>query len=185
MTTGSADWFSRLGALASVLVVLAAAAPARAEITEEEAKSGPLTFCSFGPKVKMLEPRREPEKKGCVGGAKIQGVQWICTTPDKAESHVQEFRKTLVAEATKQCKAFCAKLAPRCEGKLDSVFRCGLQTDREDAVVMGQRLGCRKDCTGKAFAYCSLYNIGFLTDDVKYMETQPTNCHCLKADRSR
>jgi hypothetical protein len=151
-----------------------------AEIDAEEAKTGPLTFCRFGPKVKILEPRKDPLGSGCPGGAKIQGVFWECTTADRVESKIQDFRKSLTDIAIAQCKKFCANRAPGCEGKMDTVFRCGLQTDREDAVIMGKKLGCRKDCTGKAFAYCSLYNIGFLTDDVQFMETQPTNCHCFK-----
>jgi hypothetical protein len=155
-------------------------APSLAQMSEEEAKTAPLTFCRFGPKVKMLEPRREPKQKGCGGGAKIQGVFWECTTPDRVETTIHAFRKTLAEEATRRCKEFCAKLETGCQGRMDSIFRCGLETGREDATIMGKKLGCRNACTGRAFAYCSLYNIGFQTDDVKFMETQPTNCHCFK-----
>jgi hypothetical protein len=146
-----------------------------------QAGPGELTFCRFGPKIKILEPRKPDFTKGvCDGEVKVQGVLWECVPSTKVESTVTKFHTQLTREAVVECKKFCARLAPGCEGKFDQAEKRWLLTTREDAVVMGQEFGCRSSCSGQAFAYSSIYNVGYLTDDVAFIAKQPVNCKCFK-----
>jgi hypothetical protein len=145
---------------------------------------GEMTFCHFGPKFKVVFPVVRAESWGgkdlCTGSAKIQGVFWECTQPAHVEGKTSEFQDKLRKQARIECQNHCERRSARCVGELALSSRCGLQTNAEDAIIMGKRVGCRKDCTGQAFAYCSLYNSAFRSEDFDQISKQRPNCFCKK-----
>jgi hypothetical protein len=161
-------------------IALSCTVPARGEGPASSADEGELTFCHFGPKLKVLFPA-DTGKPGdkCTGNAKVQVLQWDCVPPEKAEKTVEDLRKALIAQAAEACTRHCANRTRDCIGKFDIPPKCGLGTDREDATILGKRFGCRSDCSGGAFAYCALYNSGFKTVEPELMAKQAPNCHCV------
>jgi hypothetical protein len=159
-----------------VALFLSLSAHARDEDSDE------LTFCKFGPKTKAIEKAVVVAPQGatdpCTGIGKIQGVMWECTEPGKVERRVEEMRERLNEVAGDQCRKLCAERAPGCQGKLIVRASCGLQTSRDEAVLLGKRFGCRKDCQGPAFSYCSLFDAGFRTEEPVLTPKQPGNCQC-------
>jgi hypothetical protein len=141
---------------------------------------GELTFCHFGPKLKVLFPETSGKPGDeCTGNAKVQVLQWDCVAPEKVERTVEGFRKALVKQASEACTKHCTARGRGCTGKFDISPKCGLGTDREDGQILGKRFGCRGDCSGKAFAYCALYDSAFKTVEPELMAKQPPNCHCV------
>lgn len=148
----------------------------------EDSENGEMTFCHFGPKFKLVFPSVRAATWGgkdrCTGSVKVQGVFWECTQPSKVTGKISEFQESLRKQAITECQKHCERRGPKCVGELTLAARCGLQTDREDSVIMGKRMGCRKDCTGQAFAYCSLYDAAFRSDDTDRIAKQAPNCFC-------
>jgi len=144
----------------------------------KEVVEGELTFCHFGPKLKVSDQVMASDK--CTGTAKVQGVMWKCVPSDKVETEIVGFQRQLIEVAAQECKRHCERREKGCKGLFIAPSSCGLATDREDAVIMGKRQGCRKDCQGRAFAYCSIYDAGFRTDDPELMIRQTPNCRCGK-----
>jgi|GEM_PF-5642802 len=165
-----------LFALGLTVVSAFAAAPKDVDYTAE----GHLTFCQFGPKIKVIETKLlEPkDKNACTGWAKVQGIFWACGAADQNDMQILNFRNHLSKDAEVRCLEHCAARANGCEGIFKSPLRCGLQTDTADAAAMGSRLGCRKDCMGKAFTYCSIYDAGFRSEDPPKTAKQLPNCQC-------
>lgn len=143
---------------------------------------GDMTFCHFGPKFKVIQPEVRSEKWGgkdpCTGSVKVQGVYWECARSDKVESKIFEFQNKLRKQAQGECQKHCARRGSRCVGELRLSRSCGLQTDQEDSVIMGKRMGCRQDCSGQSFAYCSLYDAAFRSEDEDRIKKQTPNCYC-------
>jgi len=166
------------GILIAFLVILPVAAAALSEENDD------LTFCHFGPKILVQDPVVDPsDDDECRGTAKIQAVMWKCTKADLVETQTGIFKKELVKQATKECQQLCRRRDRKCSGRFEGKAGCGLENNREDAVIMGQRQGCRKDCDGPAFAYCSLYNAGFRSKDPEYMADARPNCRCYKTSK--
>ncbi len=146
-------------------------------------ENGEMTFCHFGPKFKLVEAsyarnRSFNKNDKCSGMAKVQGVYWECAQPGQVEAKVAGFREQLRKQALSECQKHCARRGNNCTGRLLNSGKCGLQTDREDAITLGKRMGCRNDCPGQAFAYCSLYDGAFRSDDSERIAKQPANCEC-------
>jgi hypothetical protein len=163
-----------------ITLLMAASVHARGPASE-----GELTFCHFGPKMKVLDPvvgkagqAQAPRTDLCTGSAKIQGVLWECGSLDRLEGRVAGFRERLFGLARKECERHCGARAKGCVGRMEKPEKCGLETDREDAITMGKRMGCRKDCAGPHFAYCSLYDGGFRSEDPEMISKQAPNCSC-------
>ena len=146
-------------------------------------EDGEMTFCKFGPKFKMFEPvvtkgNTWGSNDSCSGTVKVQGVYWECTNPSLVTPKVTEFKDKLRKQAIEECQKHCSRRGRSCMGRLITSGRCGLQTDRDDAAIMGKRMGCRSDCSGQAFAYCSLYDAAFQSEDSSRIAKQAPNCQC-------
>ncbi len=146
---------------------------------------GEMTFCKFGPKFKMHQPtvlrgQTLDKNDSCTGSVKVQGVYWECVLPGNVESKVTDFKEKLKIQAVMECQKHCERRSRNCTGHLVVSGNCGLQTDRDEAVTMGKKMGCRNDCQGQAFAYCSLYDAAFRSEDDARMAKQPPNCQCKK-----
>ena len=172
----------RLDAMRSfqVFLVLLLALSAFRQQTWAGAEVGKLSFCLFGPKMKVLSVVKDHEGDPCTGSAKVQGVLWKCEAPDRVEDMTPDFRNQLNKLASAECAKHCAGRSPGCKSQFTQKVHCGLETDRENADAMGKRLGCRSDCAGPSFAYCSLYDAAFQTDDRERMKTQAPNCRCVQ-----
>lgn len=128
--------------------------------------------------MKVLEAETSA-KDACSGTAKVQGILWRCGKADEVGDSVTRFRERLAREAKAECEKHCERRASGCRGVLVPVTRCGLETDREDALAMGKRQGCGPNCPGPAFTYCSLYDAGFRTEDPDRVRKQTPNCRCI------
>ncbi|MBI4925959.1 MAG: hypothetical protein HY843_08560 [Bdellovibrio sp.] len=142
-----------------------------------------MTFCKFGPKFKLYESTETrtklwDKKDKCTGTVKIQGVYWSCVKPADVEEKVQEYKTKLKSQALIECQKHCERRGSNCIGELSITGGCGLKTDRDEALTMGQKMGCRKDCPGQSFAYCSLYDAAFRTEDADRISKQIPNCRC-------
>jgi hypothetical protein len=161
-----------------VLLFLSAlnASAAHADGLEE----GKLSFCRFGPKIKITHVVVDDKPKGnvCNGSAKIQGVMWECQSPEKVEELVYGYRKNLGKLASDECTRHCESRASHCKAKFLTPQACGLTVDHEDALALGKKFGCRADCSGNAFVYCSLFDAGFQTEDDARMAKESPNCYC-------
>jgi len=209
-----------LAAFAGTLAIAAGGCAPRAvdedaPVPASSAKSGfgqtrdALTFCRFGPKLKVLEQVFTPtpadtlrtentgwvsrlwssvvrgdDPKGCSGTAKIQTVSWECGESTEAESHADRLLRQMLPLAEAECKKHCESRTHNCHGIFQPQARCGLMTDTEDAVAAGERYRCGKGCAGKGFIYCSIYDAGFKTDDPVLIAPQLPNCRCVPVSPS-
>lgn len=139
---------------------------------------GELTFCTFGPKIKIVEPKFKTSA-GCNGTAKIQGVLWECTPSLRAEAQIVDFRQKMLRLATKECSEFCRARGEGCLGRFEAPAKCGHETNREEASSLGKSFGCRKDCGGSSFVYCAIYHANFRTEDPREIADLPPNCRCI------
>lgn len=150
---------------------------------------GELTFCQFGPKVTVVADSFKKDSDSssggdrCSGTAKVQGVLWRCAQPEQAEKLIDEFRRELTRLGTKECQKLCSERGRGCKASFEIPVRCGLQTKREDAVALGKRFGCRKDCSGSAFVYCAIYDSSFRHNEPAMIERQRANCRCSPTGR--
>jgi hypothetical protein len=162
-------------ALVFALSVSSAGAPAAS--SDEDGK---LTFCHFGPKMKVIETAAPQSESGdsCSGTAKIQGVMWECGGVEQLSSKTERFRKELQKLAEEECSKHCSNRVRGCQGKVVRPFRYGLQTDSEDAIAAGKRVECGAGCPGQAFIYTSIYDAGFRTEDPSRTGKQAANCLC-------
>jgi hypothetical protein len=201
---------SRVAILVTALQFLAILAVQTIAIGQDTSVSsgskdeGELSFCRFGPKLKVLSPTVAGEGMGaagsalsqasqgsptspdkCSGTAKIQDVLWECNQPSKISTTLDRFRRKIAEDAKAECELHCSRRASGCKGKFVMPAKCGLETDREDAVELGKRLGCRSDCEGKAFIYCSLLNAGYKSEDPELIAKQKPNCRCEPAPEDR
>ncbi len=156
--------------ISSLALILALALSAHAD-------PGDLTFCHFGPKLKVIDPV-VTGNDSCAGTAKIQGVLWECAPSSQVGERVRKFHSQLLDQAKGACEEHCANRAPHCKGALVFTSRCGLRTTEDDALIVGKRFGCRTDCAGGAFAYCSIFDAGFRTGDARDLASQSPNCRC-------
>lgn len=178
----------RIGAC--VIFAIIVAAPALGASTPDS-DVAPLSFCSFGPKMKVFVPATSPgspegERDGhCPAPVQVQGIQWECLQKEKTEQSVDEFRLALQAHAKEECDSYCKgkSTGASCTGRLDVSQVCGLQTRSVDAVNVGKKLGCRVDCPGQAMAFCSIYNADFTSGSAEALAGQPPNCHCAPSSR--
>ena len=157
-------------------MVAFAQSPARADDDD-----GELSFCNFGPKVNVVtSPKETPSAEDpCADKVRVQGVLWKCGSPDRVDGTVEKFFKDLNEQAQEECNKHCERNGPNCHGIYTKKQACGLTTDREDAVALGKRFGCRKDCAdGKAFMYCSIYNAGYQGPNPDRVLAQKPNCEC-------
>lgn len=143
---------------------------------EGEPAPGELSFCRFGPKMRVLQPVRG--SKPCEASAKIQGLLWECVTTDQVAGRVADFTKRLSELASEECEKFCRGEGRRCRARFTPPSECGLQTDLEEAVAAGKKFGCRKNCGGQAFSYCSIYDAGYRLDDPAMVSGKAPNCVC-------
>ncbi|MCM2276651.1 MAG: hypothetical protein NDJ89_01075 [Oligoflexia bacterium] len=168
----------------SILLLLLGSGPAisaRADIFSRSATDEAMAYCTFGPKVRIVATADKPEDRtGCAGSAKIQAVQWECASFDGISARVERFRKKLVSLAEAECGRFCASRAKGCQGRFQAPTRCGLQTDYDEGIAAGKKLGCRSDCAGTALSFCSLYDAGYRTDDPALISKQAPNCLCAR-----
>jgi hypothetical protein len=171
---------TRRGLLSAILLLTVLAGGWAPQARAWTVHEGDLTFCDFGPKFRVLEPKIENPKSSdhCTGTAKIQGVLWACADNGRNEQLVQDFRRRLNTQAERECQKHCSARQLGCEGHFLAPGRCGLQTDAEGAVALGKRMGCRKDCSGQVFSYCSLYDAGFRSEDPEKVSKQTPNCRC-------
>lgn len=139
-----------------------------------------LTFCTFGPKLRVLEPETNDSKDKCTGSAKVQAILWECVPGMEVNGKVSDFLFKLNRAASAECSKHCSKRASGCQGKFVASKNCGLGTTREEAMIMGKRQGCRKECSGDHFAYCSIYDAGYRTVDGDRIATQKPNCFCSR-----
>jgi hypothetical protein len=153
---------------------------ARAEVDTD---AGYLTFCKFGPKVRILTPKEPPEadrKDSCEIHVRVQALIWECETPTHVDATLSNFVTQLNSSAEQKCRTFCSNRGRKCVGRFDKAKKCGLGTDTQAAIKLGQdQFKCRKDCAkGVGFVYCSIYDAGFQTDVPEMTAKQPANCHC-------
>ena len=154
--------------------------------SEVDTDAGYLTFCKFGPKVRVLTPKEPPEadvgskKNQCEIHIRVQALMWECQTPTHVDASLGSFLKELNSAAEEKCKVYCSTRGTRCVGNFDKAAKCGLGTDTQAAIKLGQdEFKCRKDCSGGVgFVYCSLYDAGFQTDIPAMTAKQAANCHC-------
>src|SRR4051812_36589428 len=104
-----------------------------------------LSFCHFGPKIKITNVVIDelPAGNKCAGTAKVQGVLWECGTPDKVDQLVYSYRKNLSQLADEECTRHCEGRSRGCLGRFRPPTACALTVDREDAVALGKKFGCR------------------------------------------
>jgi hypothetical protein len=171
-----------VGVLAALVAVMAGSAGGSDAVDDSDAPDE-LTFCFFGPKMKVIHPVEfkdpaEVRTDVCPAPVQVQGLRWECTTADKVLRKLEEFRKQLYEQAKQECERYCKeKSVGKCAASLDVAQNCGLET-RANAAVMGKKMGCRHDCSGRALAFCSLYNAGFTSGNPEILAGDPPNCHC-------
>lgn len=148
----------------------------------------PLSFCSFGPKMKVFVPAGSQEARDgrCPAPVQVQGVQWECLSKDKADKSVENFRQALESQAKEECDSYCKakSTGASCTGRLDTSQVCGLQTGSADAAAVGKRMGCRTECSGQAMAFCSLYEADYTSGNAAVLAGQPPNCHCIPSSKA-
>jgi hypothetical protein len=150
---------------------------------EVDTDAGYLTFCKFGPKVRILthqEPAERERKNDCEIHVRVQALMWECETPTHVDGTLATFVSQLNSSAEQKCKTFCSGRGRKCTGQFDKAKKCGLGTDTQAAIKLGQdQFRCRSDCAkGVGFVYCSLYDAGFQTDIPEMTSKQSANCHC-------
>ena len=143
-----------------------------------------LSYCKYGPRLKTIEPTAGPKKHNdaadqCTGSIKVQGVAWECAPPETTLTKNRQLREILTADAKAECEAQCSKRSSGCHGKFVQPSKCGLENNAKDATALGKEFGCRPDCAGPAFVYCSLYDGNYRTDDRELVLRQPSNCDCV------
>ncbi|MCM2322763.1 MAG: hypothetical protein NDJ90_05840 [Oligoflexia bacterium] len=165
--------------IVSGVVAFALGGVARGDVFSKSSSEEFMAYCGFGPKVKVVAAaERTGDFSGCAATAKIQAVQWECGKSEGVTARVERFRKQLLPLARTECARYCASRGKGCRGSFQAPSRCGLETDLEEALAAGKRLGCRPDCAGPALSYCSLYDAGYRVDDPALIARQAPNCVC-------
>jgi len=143
------------------------------------ADEGELTFCNFGPKVNVVDPNHKESSDPCADKVHVQGVIWKCGNADSVNTTVSHFFDQLNQRGREECQKHCERLGSSCKSYFSAKSKCGLTTDREEAVALGKEFGCRSDCSdGKAFTYCSIYNAGYQGPNPDLVLPQAPNCEC-------
>lgn len=134
------------------------------------------SFCAFGPKVRVLSPVHDGDR--CKGSAVVQALIWECSTLGAVSAKLDAFRRQVAQVGAEECAKHCRRYGKKCRGKFDVPSRCGLETDSGEAAAAGRQFGCRKDCGGQAFIFCSIYHAGYRLQDPSLMANARPNCHC-------
>lgn len=143
-------------------------------------KEDTLVFCKFGPKIQVIASNlTKRAENSCEGDVKVQGVLWQCAPSVQTSTKNLEFRKTLIELGGNECEKFCQTRGEKCHGKFVEPRQCALQSDMSGAAELGKDFGCRADCEGSAFIYCSLYDADYRTDDPPRIAKQAPNCRCV------
>jgi hypothetical protein len=156
----------------------------------KDPSGGKLSFCEFGPKAKVVASKtvkkfgkNKEKSRGsskCVGTAKVQAFQWKCGTLNEVGQLSLKYLKNLVSEARDRCEVHCEERGKGCKGVLTVPSKCGLKVRPNDSAQYGKEFGCKKDCDGQSFIYCSLYDAAFETDNPALIARQRPNCHCYQ-----
>jgi hypothetical protein len=143
-----------------------------------------LSFCEFGPKITVIPSLAKPTSDPCAEKLHVQGVLWKCESAETVETDAAHFLDELNRLAHDECRKHCSRLGEGCHAIYSNSPECRLGADREKAVELGKHFGCRNDCSsgGKAFAYCALYNAGYLGKGTDAVQVQPLNCECRSGD---
>lgn len=150
-----------------------------------EDPEAPLTFCRFGPKVRVfpVNPSASNRAGPCDTSARVQALIWECSAPDQVGVKVDGYRKLIRDSVRAECEKYCRSQGSGCQARVDSrvtgMSQCGLETDLEEATAAGQKFGCRSDCSGKAFAFCSFYDTAYRINEPGLLARVAPNCHCV------
>ena len=165
--------------LAFVLIACTMLAGMARDATAADANDH-LSFCNFGPKVTVISgPGAKSTSDPCIDRVHVQGVLWKCDSAETVATDSADFLSRLNGLAQDECRKHCESMGSGCKAIFSNIPQCGLGTDRETAVTLGKRFGCRSDCGGgKAFVYCALFNAGFQGRGTDAVQSDPINCEC-------
>src|SRR6185437_10900124 len=186
MKSLQANCVLQVARFATVFAVLAMVATTLGSFAHSARASGNpdpndhLSFCYFGPKVTVIStPGAKSSSDHCIDRVHVQAVMWKCDSAETVATNSANFISKLNSLAQDECRKHCESLGSDCEAIFSNTPDCGLGTDRETAVTLGKRFGCRSDCSGgKAFTYCSLFNAGFEGRGIDAVRADPPNCEC-------
>ena len=147
-------------------------------------KKGWIACQSTNPAITLVSPVIS-KRDGCSGNAKIQGKMWKCGKLEEIESRTHQFSGRIRSAAEKKCEEHCEARGKGCKGRYRGKDACGFSVKTGMANHMGERVGCRSDCEGKSFAYCSVYHSSLLSVNEALMAKETPNCFCRKVAKSK